>query len=148
MERLIPKQKVSFYNNSIDHLVLKTKTWVSEIDFISVEQNFLKELLIEHIMSLCETQNFQRAKFLLSGIENESMFGIELKTNVEDHTVNLSLLIENIYLKKEDIIRKNHGDLKLELKSYIENFKSLKKEVFDLVLEIMKKEKQKRLLPN
>jgi len=148
MKRIIPKQKVPFFNNSIDHLALKTKTWISEIDFINDEQVFLKELLTEHIMGLCNSQTFQRAKFLLSGIENESVFGIDLRKNIEDHSVNLSLLIENIYLKREDFIRKYHENLKIEVRNYTESFKSLKKEIFSLVLEILKKEKQQKLLPN
>lgn len=146
MKRLIPKQKKPIFNNSIEHLLNKTKKWNSEMDFITVEQNFLKELLSEHIVSLCMTHNFQKAKLLLNGLEHESKFGNELLINIKDHNINLSLLVENIYLKKEDNFRNNHENLKTEVVNYIDNFKYLKAQVFDLVLKIMKIEKQQKLL--
>lgn len=146
MKRVIPKQKSPIFNSSIDHLLAKTKKWTSEIEFIKVEQEFLKEILTEHILSLCETHNFQTAKLLLNGIGHEQKLGDELLVNIREHAINLSLLIENIYLKREDNFRQHHEDLKVEVKNYIENFKYLKKQVFELVLLIMKIEKQHRLL--
>jgi hypothetical protein len=148
MKRIIPKQKAPIFSNSIENLLFKTKNWKSEIAFIKVEQDFLKELLAEHIVSLCKTNNFQKAKLLLKGIEHEQKLGNELLNNIEEHNINLSLLFENIYLKREDNFRNHHEFLKSEVKNYIENFKYLKEQVFDLVLLIMKNEKQRRLLIN
>lgn len=146
MKRIIPKQKMPAFDNSVDHLLSKTKKWISEIEFIKVEQDFLKELLSEHIFSLCTTHNFQKAKLLLNGITHEHKLGDELLINIKDHSVNLSLLIENIYLKREENFRKNHENLKIEVINYVDNFKYLKEQVFDLVLQIMRKEKQQKLL--
>lgn len=148
MKRVIPKQKAPIFSNSIEHLLKKTKKWTSEINFIKVEQNFLKEILSEHILGLCETNNFKKAKLLLNGIEHEQILGNELLKNIEEHNINLSLLYENIYLKREDNFRKHHEYLKVEVHNYFENFKYLKEQVFDLVLLIMKKEKQRKLLIN
>ena len=146
MKRLIPKQKVLIFNNSIDYLLKKTKKWSFELNFIKVEQKFLKELLAEHVIEFCKTNNFKKAKLFLSGLEQESKLGDELIKNIDEHTINLALLVENIYLKREDNFRKNHEYLKIEVIKYIENFKYLKEQVFDLVLFIMKKEKQHKLL--
>lgn len=145
-KRIIPKQKIPVFNNSIEYLLNKTKKWVSEIDFINVEQDFLKELLSEHIVSLCKTHNFQKAKLLLNSINQEKEIGNELLATIKDHNVNLSLLIENIYLKREDNFRKKHENLKIEVINYIDNFKYLKKQIFDLVLLIMKNEKQQKFI--
>ena len=124
----------------------KTHFWISEIEFIKVEQNFLKELLAEHVMGLCDTNNFAKAKLLLNGINHESILSKTLIESIKDHKINLALLIENIYLKKETIFRENHEYLKNEVKNYIENFKYIKEQVFELILFIMKKEKQQKLL--
>lgn len=148
MKRIIPKQRVPIFNNSIEHLLMRTKKWTSEINFIKIEQQFLKELLSEHIIGLCETHNFQKAKLLLNGLVHESKLGDELIKNINEQNINLSLLIENIYLKREDNFRKNQEYLKSEVNNYIENFNYLKEQVFDLVLFIMKKQKQKKLLVN
>ena len=146
MKRIIPKQKMPVFNNSVEYLLNKTKKWMSEIEFIKVEQDFLKELLSEHIVSLCTTHNFQKAKLLLSSINHEKKLGNELLANIKDHNVNLSLLIENIYLKREDNFRSNHENLKSEVVNYLDNFKYLKEQVFDLVLLIMKMDKQQKLM--
>jgi hypothetical protein len=146
MKRIIPKQKMSVFNNSVEYLFKKTKKWMSEIEFIKIEQDFLSELLSEHIVGLCSTHNFQKAKLLIKGLNHEKKLGNELLINIKDHNVNLSLLIENIYLKREDDFRKNHENLKSEVVNYLDNFKYLKEQVFDLVLLIMKKEKQQKLI--
>ena len=146
MKRIIPKQKNTIFNNGIDHLLLKTKKWNSEINFIKVEQHFLKEILSEHILILCETDNFQKAKLLLNSIAHEIKLGDELIVDIKDHSVNLALLIENIYLNREDNFRNHQEYLKSEVNNYLDNFKYLKEQVFELVLFIMKREKQKKLL--
>jgi len=148
MKQLIPKQKTLIFNNSIDYLLKKTKKWTSELNFIKVEQKFLKELLAEHVVEFCQTYNFNKAKLFLNGLAHENKLGDELIKNIDEHTINLSLLVENIYLKREDNFRKNHEYLNVEVINYIENFKYLKEQVFDLVLLIMKKEKQNKLLTN
>jgi hypothetical protein len=148
MKRIIPKQSKPKFYNSIESLHLKTQKWISEIEFIKVEQQFLKEMLAEHVLEFCSTDNYAKAKLLLHGIEHETKLGIDLLNDVKEHKINLALLIENIYLKKEDAFRQTHELLKNEVKNYIENFKCIKEQVFDLILFIMKKEKQKKLLTN
>ena len=146
MKRIIPKQKTPNFNNSIEYLHSKTIYWISEIEFIKIEQDFLKELLAEHIMGLCDTNNFNKAKLLLNGINHEAILGETLIESIKEHQINLALLVENIYLKKENLFRENHEFLKNELINYIDNFKYIKEQVFELILLIMKKEKQQRLL--
>lgn len=146
MKRIIPKQKAPIFNNSIEYLHSKTQSWISEIEFIKIEQDFLKELLAEHIMGLCDTNNFSKAKLFLNGINHEAILGETLKESIKEHQINLALLIESIYLKKENLFRENHEFLKTELRNYIDNFKYIKEQVFELILLIMKKEKQHKLL--
>lgn len=146
MKHLIPEQKATSFSNSVEYLHSKAKNWISEIEFIKVEQDFLKELLAEHIMGLCDTNNFSKGKLYLNGINHEAKLGESLIESINNHKINLALLIENIYLKKESLFRDNHEFLRNEVKNYIENFKYLKKQVFELILFIMKKEKQQKLL--
>ncbi|WP_456461096.1 hypothetical protein [Lutibacter sp.] len=147
MKRVIPKQqKVAAFKHSIDYLHSKSKQWISEIKFINVEQNFLKELLAEHIIGLCDSNNFTKAKLFLNGINHEIKLGDKLLNSIKEHNINLALLIENVYLKKEGAIRENHKFLKADVKNYIENFKYIKEQVFEIILHIMKKEKQQKLL--
>ena len=108
MKRLIPKQKAPIFNNSIEYLHSKSQEWISEIEFIEIEQDFLKELLGEHIIGLCDTNNFAKAKLFLNGINHEKILGEKLIKSIKEHKINLALLIENIYLKRENLFRDNH----------------------------------------
>lgn len=146
MKNTIPSQSKKTYKSSIEYLHKKTLEWISEIEFIKVEQKFLKELISEHIISLCKSDNFNTAKLLLKGIDHEHNLGDELIVLIKDHNVNLALLMEHIYLKKETDFRNNHTFLKVEVENYIQNFKYIKEQVYELVLFIMKNEKQKKLL--
>ncbi|WP_456379044.1 hypothetical protein [Lutibacter sp.] len=146
MKQVIPKQKAQVFNNSIEYLHGKTQHWISEIEFIKIEQDFLKELLAEHIMGLCDTNNFTKAKLFLNGIHHEAILGETLIESIKEHQINLALLLENIFLKKEKLFRENHELLKIEFVNYIDNFKYIKQQVFELILRIMKKEKQHKLL--
>lgn len=147
MKQLAQIRKSAGSHNSIERLHAKAQQWISEIEFIKIEQNFLKELLAEHIIGLCTTDNYTKAKLLLKGIEHETNLGNKLIESIKEHKINLALLLENIYLKKEDTFRNNHKLLKIEVNNYIENFKYIKEQVFELVLFIMKSEKEKKLLP-
>jgi hypothetical protein len=144
--QLPQKEEKSILENSIGRLHTKAQQWISEVEFIKIEQNFLKELLSEHIIGICETHNYDSAKMFLNGIEHEAKLGNKLIESIKEHKINLALLIENIYLKNEDKFRDNHKLLKVEVKNYIENFKYMKEQVFELVLLVMKNEKKKKLL--
>lgn len=145
--QLTQKEEKSNLENSIGRLHSKAQQWISEIEFIKIEQNFLKELLSEHIIGLCETHNYDKAKMFLNGIEHEAKLGNKLIESIKEHKINLALLLENIQLKNETKFRDNHKLLKVEVKNYIENFKYIKEQVFELVLLIMKNEKERKLLP-
>ncbi|MBK5209598.1 MAG: hypothetical protein JJE44_08860 [Flavobacteriaceae bacterium] len=140
------KEEKSNYEISIDRMHSKAQQWISEIEFIKIEQNFLRELLTEHIIELCTTHNYANAKLLLNGIEHETKLGNKLIESIKEHKINLALLLENIQLKNEFKYRSNHKFLKAEVRNYMENFKYIKEQAFELVLLIMKKEKEKKLL--
>jgi hypothetical protein len=144
--QLIQDEKISNFEISVERLHTKAQQWISEIEFIKIEQNFLKELFTEHIMGLCETRNYDQAKMLLNGIEHEAKLGNKLIESIKEHKINLALLLENIQLKKETKYRDNHKLLKIEVKNYIENFKYIKEQVFELVLLIMRNEKERKLI--
>lgn len=141
------KEERSNFESSIERLHAKAQKWISEIEFIKIEQNFLKELLSEHIIGLCKTHHYNQAKTLLNGIEHEAKLGNKLMESIKEHKINLALLLENIQLKNESKFRDNHRLLKVEVKNYIENFKYIKEQVFELVLLVMKNEKEKKMLP-
>jgi tRNA/tmRNA/rRNA uracil-C5-methylase (TrmA/RlmC/RlmD family) len=146
MKNIIQKSTQPRFISDIGDLHSKTNKWLSEIEFIKVEQKFLNELISDHIIGLCKSDNFKKGKLLLNGINHEAKLSEKLVADIKEHRINLSLLIEHIYIKKENDFRKENALLKIEVENYIQNFKYIKEQVFELVLFIMKKEKEKKLL--
>lgn len=135
-----------FAKNGVGLMHRKTQKWISEIEFVKVEQEFLKELLSEHIIEFCNSHNIETVKELLTKIEKENELGASLLKSIHDQRLVLSLVSENIYVKKEGNFRIIQNAIKNEFESYRVNFKKIKQEVFELVLQAIKKEKQKKLL--
>jgi hypothetical protein len=146
MLHTVPKQKEPIIYNSFDYLHKKTQKWLLEIYFIKTELNFLRELISEHIIEICKSQNFNDAKMYLTGMEHEIILNDKLTKSIKTHSINLSLLTEGIYLTKQQEIRKNHTLLKIEVENYKDNLKYLKQQVFELILKVMKNNKCKKLL--
>ena len=144
MKKIVPNKPCD--ELTFEQLHEKVQDWLSEIEFILVEQKFLNEIIVEHTLEICNTENYAKAKLFIRGIEHENKLGKELIEALNKHRVNIDLFIENIYVNKEKEFRNNHKLLKLEVSNYIENFKYIKQQVFDLILFVMKNEKQQRLL--
>ncbi|MCF6181775.1 hypothetical protein [Lutibacter sp.] len=146
MLHTIPKQKEPIIYNSFEYLHKKTQKWLLEIDFIKTELFFLKELIDEHVIEICNSKNFNDAKMYLNGVAHEISLNEKLTKSIKAHSINLSLLTEGIYLTKQKEIRKNHTLLKIEVENYKDNLKYMKQQIFELILKVMKMNKSKKLL--
>ena len=71
-----------FKKDGIGLLHRKTQKWISEIEFVRVEQEFLKELLSEHIIEFCNSHNIETVKELLVKIEEENELGTNLLKSI------------------------------------------------------------------
>ena len=72
----------------IDYLYSKNLEWISEIEFIKIEQKFFKELLSDHVMELCSSNNFTKATMLLRGIGHEQLLGEKLIKSIKKNQIN------------------------------------------------------------
>ncbi|MBP8792490.1 MAG: hypothetical protein KBH29_04870, partial [Lutibacter sp.] len=97
----ITSGKLLFNKDGVGLLHKKTQKWVSEIEFVKIEQEFLKELLSDHIIDFCNSHNLETAKMLLNEIDEETKLGSNLIESIHEQRLNLSLVSENIYVKKD-----------------------------------------------
>ena len=140
------KGKLLLHKNGIGRLHKKTQKWISEIEFVKIEQEFFKQLLSAHIVKLCSTHHLETAKALLNEIEEENNIGARLTQSIYDQRLNLSLISENIYVKQDADFRTIQKSIKIEYRNYKVKFKEIRDRVFELVLHTIKKERQKKLL--
>ena len=134
MKRLIPKYRTPIFPNSIHELQDKTLLWIDELQFIQKEQFFFNSLMEECIMEHCSLSNWKQAKLLLSSIQNETELATKLLIRLKNHKMNLGLLLQHIYTKREDQFRDTHRFINNEFKNYVENYRCLKDQLFTLVL--------------
>ena len=126
MSQITTKQTAPIINNSIEYLHNKTQQWISEIEFIKIEQDFLGELLAEHVLGLCTTQTYKKAKLL------ENLRYIN-KNQISD----LLLTKDNLILQLFDIV--SPIVLKLELsKILFLSLSSFLKNLLSFIIECFK----------
>ena len=124
-----------------------TLSWVSELKFARDEQLFLNSLVKSYTPELIEQDIYDKSKELVVGIldaENELK---GLLKEVQVHENQLEIMIDDVdQPKMEKAYRDSHLDLVKRMDTYLVGYRSLKKQLFELLSQIIKKGKQDRLL--
>jgi hypothetical protein len=122
--------------------------WINELEFIKDEQIFLEHLLGSHFLELSTPELYEPTKKLIKNLKNIENKGNELKVTIKIHKKHIASLIESTGDTQKSESKKEHKIIKGEFENYILNFKEVKKEIFDVIKEIMKTNKQKFLIKN
>ncbi|HKJ07346.1 MAG TPA: hypothetical protein VJ970_07775 [Flavobacteriaceae bacterium] len=117
-----------------------SKFWIDELEFLNLEQKFLYQILTKKIISNCNNEQFKKAKMYIECLKNEDKIGNELWLTSVENKSNLTLLLEGIQLSKEAEFKDLHKTLELNFNNFVENFRVLKKEIFDLVLQVFEED--------
>lgn len=121
--------------------------WISYLDFIRDEHRFFEEILKEYTLPVIESQRFDRVRELVNELSVSEREEKELTAKLISHRNRLKIMIdEKDELKEEQNYTTEHGNLKMEVSRYTENFRVLKREIFEIISTAMKKQKEKRLL--
>ena len=124
-----------------------TLKWQSELEFVEVEWNFLKELLSDHTLLLLSETNFDKTRKLISKLTGYKTKTTELKKLLEEHRNALEVLVDDINeLQKEKAFKERHLLLELKIQDFHDNYRNIKNSIFDIMKESFKKRKQKTLL--
>ena len=130
-----------------DELHIESLNWISELKFIKDEQHFLDDLLKSYTLQLIENVDFTKNKEVISKLNKLRKTGGKLLKKLINHENELLILVDGIdQIKEEKHYRFLHSTYLLEVTNYFNEYKDIKKEIFSAVKQIMKKEKQKRLL--
>ncbi len=121
--------------------------WLSELKFIKDEQLFFDDLIKSYTLQLLDSKHYKKSKDLIDKLDElkkgtKTIIGI-----VKSHENDLKILVDGIdQLKEEEAYRKEHLRLIIEVSSFLEKYRAVKKQVFKLIKGIIKEGKQKRLL--
>jgi hypothetical protein len=146
MKTIMPNIKY-IETKSPDELHVESLNWISELKFIKDEQKFLEDLLKSYTIQLLENQDFSKNREIINDLTKIRKSGENLLKKLINHENELLILVDGIdQIKEEKHYRFLHSTYLLKVTNYFNDYKDIKKEIFSAIKEIMKHEKQKRLL--
>jgi hypothetical protein len=142
------KLKKDWYgrDKSAEELHEDSKNWNSEIEFIHIEMRFLNNLLASKYIDFLEYDLEKETKKLASNIKEEKRIGNELHDLIVKHENSLADLIQTNSVKANTHYKDIHKKLESEMLFYTKKYRKVKRQIFKLVEEIMKKKAQKKLM--
>jgi L-cysteine desulfidase len=124
-----------------------TLNWYSELNFIKDEQFFFDDLIKSYTLQLINSNHFEGSKLMvekLDRFQKETDLLIEI---VKTHRNSLQILVDGInQLDKEAAYKKEHKELVVKLAKFKESYSEFKILFFELIKNIIKENKQNRLL--
>ena len=145
MKRKNPAYKFVEWS-SPEELHEATLNWISELEFIKDEQQFLDVLIKNHTLQLISGEIYSQSQAIVSELSKEEKEIKSLLKGVRKHSNELEILIDGIdQIQEENKYKEDHYVLKIEVSRYCDNYKMTKREIFNLIMQIMKRKKQKRL---
>ncbi|MCK8520954.1 hypothetical protein M0D21_05220 [Aquimarina sp. D1M17] len=121
--------------------------WISELEFIKIECTFLDELVKKYTLDLLSEEKFGKSKELVKNLDRIENIHKPLMEKIKAHHNDLMILIDGLdQLEREKRYKENHRILAIEINVYFDNYKEVKRKVFDLIKPLIKQNKQKRFL--
>jgi len=138
------EKRGSSSNKKTEELHMASKTWLSEIDFISYEIQFLKNLLGTKYIDCLEVGLYERIKEVTKEIFDKKNDCVSLKELIINHETKISDLIEQDKDGDKNFLEA-HTKLALKINKFISSYKYLKMQVFEIVENTLEKKRQKKL---
>jgi len=129
-----------------EELYNDSNLWLSEIEFINHEILFLNHLLSSNYIEFLEVGLSKKIDDLVKRITSEKKIGKTLRKHIKDHKKILFDLIETKSVTSNKNYLETHKKFDREIHVYLRQYKDLKKEIFEIVENRMKKKEQKILL--
>jgi len=121
--------------------------WLSDLKFIKVEQLFFDDLIRSYTLQLIDLKHFTESKTIIDKLSKLQTKTDLLIESVKTHKSDLKIMVDGIDQPKEEEGYKNeHRGLIVEICDFVKEYRVLKTELFSLIKNIKKEEKQKHLI--
>lgn len=138
-------KQVEWLNAEVIHKA--TLDWLSELKFISDEQEFFDDLIKNYTLQLIDSKHFEDSKKVVNKLSKLQKKNTLLIKGIKLHENNLEVMVDGINeLDKEEAYKDKHRDYIIIMNRYLRVYRTLKSNLFELIKSILKEEKQKRLL--
>jgi hypothetical protein len=124
-----------------------SKEWLSELRFIKDEHVFFKDLIATFTAQILDSGKFSDTKEIIYVINRSQKQNNTLIEAVKIHENELLVMVDGVdQIEEEKAYSKEHSDLIIAISEYIKEYKSLKTQLFDIIKNIKKEGKLKRLI--
>lgn len=132
-------------NANYEELHHRSRLWLSEIAFWKEEMAFMQNLVKNHFVFFADNQYLKETLNLTEAIIalEKNLNSIEKK--VQEHEDQLKIVLQMHDKKEGKGYRKEHGALVQSIDEFIEEYKAVKKALFQEAVDVLKSEKMKRL---
>ena len=125
---------------SLQYYVIALR-WVSDLEFLNIETDFLRKLINDYQVCLCDKTHFE--KFKLTG---NNLLKLEQDKNRAESLLTkqlkvVELMAEDIVPEKADDLTANQVQLEYLMADITNEFRIVKKELFALIENIMRENK-------
>ncbi|GAL65809.1 hypothetical protein [Jejuia pallidilutea] len=139
-----PKYKV-WLNADVMHEA--SRNWLSELRFIKDEQQFLTNLIKSYTLQLIDETHFSESQKIVEALSDMQKQNKTFIETVKTHENQLLIMVDGVdQIKEEQAYKEAHRVLIIDINAYFKRYRALKKQLFQTIEDIMKHEKQKRLL--
>ena len=132
---------------SADELYEESKKWFSELKFAKDEQKFLNSMVKDYTLDIIDSDMFQTIQPVVESLNKSEKELVDLFKKVQLHGNQLEIMVDEVNQEKmEEAYLDTHNDLAMEVQDYFEKYRDSKIKIFDIVSNVIKRKKQKRLL--
>ena len=125
----------------------QTRNWLSELEFIKDELAFFQDLIKEHTIEMIKKDRYPASGHMVSKLSNLVKVNNALLKSAYKHRNGLELLVDGIDQPKEEKDYKEvHRRLSPQMETYLQDYRELKSQLFEMLKLILKDGKLKRLL--
>lgn len=124
-----------------------SKEWLSELEFIRDEHHFFEDLITSFTTPIIESGKFSDTKEIIDEINRSNKQNNQLIKTVITHINKLQIMVDKIdQLEEEKAYAAEHKALITTIATFLKEYKSLKRQLFEIIKRIKKEEKFKHLI--
>ncbi|MGJ5641284.1 hypothetical protein [Formosa sp. S-31] len=122
--------------------------WLSELHFVKVEQLFFDDLVKSYTLQLIDSKHLEESKSIVEQLRTSQKETATLLDVIQNHEKGLKIMVDAVHSEQEEeAYRDEHYKLISQVSEFMDHYKALKTQLFDIIKNILKEGKQKRLLP-
>lgn len=132
---------------SPEELHEESKKWLSELNFSKDEQDFLNNMVKDYTLDIIDSDMFSTVQPVVDSLNKSEKELVDLLKKVRLHENQLQIMVDEVNQNRmENAYLDTHADLEKEIHRYFEKYREAKTKIFEIVSQVIKRKKQKRLL--